>query len=65
MVTLKRYTIVAVNDFIKTKAKRMKLSYDEKGIMDMIQYLKTVNYDIKNYAYSEDWALGQYRDFYC
>lgn len=65
MVTLKRYTIVAVNDFIKTKAKCMKLSYDEKGIMDMIQYLKTVNYDIKNYAYSEDWALGQYRDFYC
>lgn len=57
---LKYCAISALNGFIKDRGNCVKLSYDEKGMEEMVEYLKEITFDVKNYSYSADWALGKY-----
>ena len=62
---LKYCAISALNGFIKDRGNCVKLSYDEKGMEEMVEYLKEITFDVKNYSYSADWALGKYYESKC
>ena len=42
--------------------KHYMLSYDEKGIKQMLEIIQQGEFDIKNFSYIEDWALLKYKD---
>lgn len=50
----------ALNWFIKNKCSKLSISYDEKGINKVLSLLKKIDYSMRNFSYTADWALAEY-----
>lgn len=50
----------ALNGFIKSKCQKLSISYDEKGIENVLKLIEETDYSIRNFSYTSDWALARY-----
>lgn len=50
----------ALNGFIKSKCQKLSISYDEKGIENVLKLIEETDYSMRNFSYTSDWALARY-----
>lgn len=50
----------ALNGFIKNKCQKLSISYDEKGIENVLKLIEETEYLMRNFSYTSDWALAKY-----
>ena len=60
--TLELATIEAVEKFIQIYTNELELTFDMEGIGRLLEFVRENSFDARNFSYTDDWALAQYRE---
>ena len=59
--TLELAIIEAVERYIQRNTNELELTFDMEGIERLLEFICENNFDARNFSYTDDWALAQYR----
>ena len=59
--TLELAIIEAVERYIQRNTNELELTFDMEGIKRLLEFICENNFDARNFSYTDDWALAQYR----
>ncbi len=60
--TIQRGIIEAVKSYIRQRANKLTLTFDFERVKNMLTFIGKNEYDVRNYTYTDDWALTKFRE---